>query len=1474
MNRKDLVKLRRKIEQCKKCNLYKTAANKVIGKGSLQPKVLFVGEAPGVEEDSTGIPFVGRSGKLLDRWIKFLNLSKKDYAVTNILKCRPPNNRDPEESEIKACLPFLAEQIRKLNPEIIVTLGKFATQTLLKDKTKPVSQCVGKKFSVNGFDIFPLFHPAYYLRKNIVGKTAELKTLKEILSQDRKTFLDSFSINIQHCEDLSLQEMISPILCGVHHFCRQAKISFKDINQHDVCMIDGKMTQLNRFEQTNEIDLFLEDLSETGKYSNIERFVFYVRERGKFEFIGYIDRKEVDALPDAFHFKAKKPCKKIMYDTLLSMSDIWKIEADKKESISREIQPFVHLHAHSQYSIGDAYGNADDIAEAVWRKGFTAHAITDHGTLAGTLYLQKALRKRGIKPILGIEAYVVENDKKEHSQHAVLLVKNEKGWKTLLHLHNSAVRNNFYRKPKIFLRELLENHEGLILTSACVNGIVNSKIEDFEKAKERVKLLKEAFGDDFYLEVMPHEKVPNQIEYNKRNLMLAEEFNIKVIITCDVHYPEKEDKKVHDAVKAIALRKKYGEAGYSGNTFYLMTYKEIREHLKKHMPFMVEKLDEMFANTLEISKKCNFFIKPLIGNTLPKIFDNENEKIRELAYLGLKKIKKDKDKKYVKQLEFELKRIIEKDYSRYFLVVKDYIDWCKQNNIMIGPGRGSVGASLLAYCLGITQVDPIKYDLMFDRFISPIRKDFPDIDMDFEDSKRKKLFDYLTSRYGEKNIAGIVTYSTWRGKGSLRDIGRIFNFPFKEIDKLCSLVITRSGGDARADYCLEDTFSEFEQGKKFKKEHPEESEIAIRLESRVRHRGVHAAGKIICNQSLDHYVPIAKVHDVIVAEWEKELIEEIGLIKFDILGLKTLTIIKETIDKINNFPGLPTTFDDSKVFDSVFKNGNTLGVFQFETVGLQKLSKQLAIDNFEMLYNATTLYRPGPLHSGQTADFVLRHLKKKDWVFDHPLLEPLTKETYGLILYQEQVMKIMHDLGGFSWATSESARKIMSKSKGKKEFEKMRNEFILNANREHNIPKSESGKIFDVVSTFGSYGFNKTHAVEYSIISYWTAWLKTYYPTEFFATLLSHEGDGKKCKDYIRDAKRLGIKVELPEINYSGVGHKVLRDRIFLGFDSIKGIGKSIAKKITKYQPYSDLWDFIEKVKPGKSLLQALTISGCFRKMDIGDKTLFDKAEEILKKKRNITFSLKEDSFSEKERILLREQYLSFPSEKSLISFFNNPFREKVKISKIEELVFDDYNEDIWIEGIVTFINFKQEGLEGQWTMFDNVLERRYAHLNVSDGTGNVLVHFSPEQYTYYKKYFERKVGFPVLIYGHSIPNYNKIYCDGMIVLDQIDYNNPLLNIIMAKKEKIQNVLERLKSKFPECEVGIIKKVNYKVSKNKNPYARIEIQNKKDSLLCFGLDSDIFIAGEFIVYKQNAPPFIQVIARKKRIKENFYEIQK
>jgi len=1270
---------------------------------------------------------------------------------------------------------------------------------------------------------------------------------------------NELKINRQVAENLSKKDMIGIPNTVVHYFCEKAGNIYRDIDANSVCLIDGVKTKVI-IRPVDRHDILIPEND-----VDYEQWVFGFFEGSFIKIIGWADKETVLNVPLRVFGYWKEGEEKdddrvriLERGTFREISDLIQIEKEEKEELQIVKQRYVPLHCHNQYSIGDAYGKPEHIAKRLYEKGFDAYAITDHGTLAGNYQMQMALLAEGVKPIHGIEAYIVETDKRY--SHMTILVKDKKGWENLLKLNTLAVRENFYYKPRMKIEEIFDHKEGLILLSGCRGGVVASRYfaGEEDRAEQRVVMLQKHMGDDFYLELMPH-AVREQIEYNEFIYGLSKKYDIKCVLTPDAHYCDKEEKKYHDAITAINWRKKFQEGGYDTDTYYLLTDNEVLDLIEEHHP-AIGNAGEMLANTMEISDKCNFEIHPPEeDDTLPKYKIPEFEEILHKSdnlqdnYLWHLIVSSDRYKpEYKEQIELEYQRITDKKYTNYFLIVWDYVKWCKENGILVGPGRGSVGGSLLAYVIGISNVDPTEYGLIFDRFISEVRKDMPDIDLDFEDDRRKEVLEYIKEKYGDEHSAKVITFSHWHAKGALRDAGRIFDIPKSRINKMCSLVVTRSGGDARSDYCLFDTFNEFEQGKEFYKDYPEASDIAMGLESHIRHVGVHAAALCSTEKPIGEVVPVSKIKGEIVTSWDKKDTEDMKIIKFDILGLKTLSVINSTLAQVNGL-SLPTKFDDPKVYDNVFKKGKCLGVFQFETSGLSKLCRQLKADNFKQLYDITTLYRPGPLHSGETADYIQRKNGEKEWSFDHELLEPITKDTLGLVLYQEQVMRVMHDIGGFTWATSESTRKVITKSQGKKVFEKLRKEFVYNAVHENGLGEKEAEHIFNVVSMFGSYGFNLSHAVEYTMISYWCAWLKTYHPKEFFASLMSKENDNYQLSNYIKEAEKAGIDVLLPDINESKVGFIATDIGIRVGFASISSIGKKTAGKLERHQPYAGLSDFIKRAKPTITIIKALACCGALDGFKLPRKYAYENPKSVIDGQMPIDI----DEWGVMKRQEMVNQYVTLPQEKGLIEKYKDPFEGLADYEPIGKLRFTDYVAERWIKGVVTFINFKQEGLEGDWTMFDNVLERRYAHLNIDDGTGQVLVHLAPEQYTFYKHILERVKGIPVAIKGHSIPNFQKIYCDAMLVLDDIDMTNPILKYFDDRSEDIKQL--RALNKF--ADIGVVSQVNYKVSKNRNPYAKIRTK-EDDFMLVFELDGDVFVAGELLLYTKN-DNFGKVLARVK-----------
>ena len=1246
-----------------------------------------------------------------------------------------------------------------------------------------------------------------------------------------------FVINKQIAENEGKRLMINGIIAGIHVFCEEAGVYFKDINQKDECIIGDKKAKIyTRDAMSDEDILIYEDYY--SKHPEIDLYICCKIKGGEYQYIGYVEKTVVDntrvvQMIGQESEGSSKNIRRIFAEQYKNLSDILKIEEDEddEEEIS-EPQSFVPLHLHSEFSVGDAIGSVTKIARALKKKGFAGAALTDHGTMAGTLEFQKAMLEENLKPILGCEIYTKLEDV-EKRFHTVVLVKNETGWKNLLKLQAMACREHFYYKPIVPFEELLKHHEGLIVTTGCMGSPVPVLMKkDPEKAKELMRRCKEVFGEDYYAEFQIHTILHNQ-EIQKKIKEEADKLGIKGIFTGDVHYSEKEEKKLHDALTAISRKKKIDEGGYDDNIFYLMQDEDIQQHLneREQCHWLIPHIEELKKNTLEILEKCNFQISaPEEDDTLPKYcptLEERKDLLQKLCIEGLEKNTKYKYEGEVKErLDLEVDRILRKNYENYFLIVYDMVKWSKENKIRVGPGRGSVGGSLAAYALGITEVDPIEHNLLFDRFLSEIRRDMPDCDLDFMDSRRSEVFEYLKKKYDFDRCSKVITYSRFHPKGILRDIGRIFSIPIPEIEKICSIVIERSGGDARASFGLIDTFDEFPQADEFRKKYPEAADIAIQLEGHIRHKGIHAAALVITEEDVSSYVPITKMSGEIVTEWEKQLVEDMKLVKFDILGLKTLSVIQTAIDLAGC--ELPKEYDDPKIYEEIFQKGNTAGVFQIETFGMTKLAMSIGIKSFNELYDCTTLFRPSALHSGQTQVYVNRAKGLEKAEPFHELLRDITKYTQGTIMYQEQIMMIMNQIGKMSWATAEMARKVITKSKGKDAFNKMRAEFVRNANKFHGMETEEAEKLYDVVSTFGSYGFNKSHAVEYSIISYQCAWLKLYYKEAFFASLLKHETDKSDLFRYIQDAEKNGVKLEYPHINKSKVSYSIANNKVYSGFDSIEGVAAKTGEKIVKNQPYESYRDFIKKCKVSKKILQGLIIADAFREFGINKKLCYNELDADFNEKDTIT-----DDFDDLEYTKLIYQHTTLKPKldiKKTYDFGDYDFKD------IVDLGDDLGGKQVIIRGIVTNKVNKDKLIRGELKEHDHQFELHLIYLNVNDGTGDIAVQVNPWTYEKYSEEIEKIEKKPISVMGILTKDGKKMYADLIEVLDE---NQDIKEYFEKEKEGVT-----IASATPS------------VSKNKRSYYRLLFSNG-DSGLCFNPPKKLF-PGMRCMYRKTKDPFVDV----------------
>ena len=876
---------------------------------------------------------------------------------------------------------------------------------------------------------------------------------------------------------------------------------------------------------------------------------------------------------------------------------------------------FTHLHVHSYYSLMDGLNSPAELVKAAKDAGQTALAITDHGTLSSHREMQIACKDQGIKPILGVEAYISPTDRFDRSSktdksiqaynHIILLAKNKKGLENINILQELAWNEGFYHKPRIDREVLKEYAEGIIVLSGCLNGLISKAIEkgEFSEAKLILKDFQKTFGKDFYIEVQSH----NPEEINSKLLELADELKIKAVATGDAHFAKEEDRVLEEAMLILSTSPKMDKdadfdmsrqikdvndrlnylypdrrISFQNYNLFIQTREEIQADFNKSN---ITRTD-IYDNTMEIADKVTEYDFYQGLDLLPVPKTDADERLRELSEKGLEGLQKASDPAYRERLEEELSVIASKNFASYFLVVADMINWAKDNNIKVGPGRGSAAGSLVCYALGITDVDPIKYDLLFFRFINPERNDFPDIDTDFEDRRRKEVKDYLKKRF--KHVASISTYTYFKDKGVVRDAARVFMVPLQEVNRAMKSI---------------DTFEDFIESpntKEFRQRYPEVVWLAERLRGRIRSVGVHAAGVVVAKDDIRKFAPVESREDaqdkvsgrIPVVAYDMDTVADIGLIKLDALGLKTLSVISDTLDSIKkrhkkdiNLSGL--TMDDPKVYQ-MLSEGYTKGVFQAEATPYTNLLMKMGVDKFEDLAASNALVRPGAMNTVGAA-YINRKHGREAVGYTHTILKPFTENTYGVIIYQEQVMQACVHLGGMSWSEADKVRKIIGKKKDAKEFDQFKDQFIDGASK--HIDKKKAEELWHDFEAHAGYSFNRSHAVAYSMLSYYTAWLKTYYPLEFMFSILKNENDKDARTEYLIEAKRLGLSIKLPHVNESDVYFSLQGDSIRFGLAEVKFISDSIANKIIERRPFKDYSEFIEKASAKGSGINSRAIA-------------------------------------------------------------------------------------------------------------------------------------------------------------------------------------------------------------------------------------------------------------------------------------------
>ena len=867
---------------------------------------------------------------------------------------------------------------------------------------------------------------------------------------------------------------------------------------------------------------------------------------------------------------------------------------------------FAHLHVHTEYSLLDGSNKIKECIARVKELGMDSVAITDHGVMFGVIDFYRAAKAEGIKPILGCEVYVAPGsrfDKEaagsgdDRYYHLVLLAENDTGYHNLMKIVSKGFTEGYYYKPRVDMEVLREFHEGLIALSACLAGEVQRNIlrNMYEEGKEAALRYQEIFGEgNFFLELQDH-GMQEQKLVDQSLLRMSRETGIELVATNDVHYTYAEDEKPHDMLLCIQTGKKLSDENrmrYEGGQYFIKSEDEMR----KLFPYALEALE----NTQKIADRCNVEIE--FGVTkLPKYDVPEGytswEYLNHLCYEGLKMRYPKADETLTQRLEYELSVIKSMGYVDYFLIVWDFIRYAKDHGIMVGPGRGSAAGSIVAYCLEITSIDPIRYQLLFERFLNPERVSMPDIDVDFCFERRQEVINYVVEKYGTDRVVQIVTFGTMAAKGVIRDVGRVMDLPYAFVDGIAKMI---PRGQNNQPVSLERAL---EMNPDFRKLYQEDEQVhelidmSKRLEGLPRHTSMHAAGVLISQASIDEYVPLSLGSDgSVVTQFTMTTLEELGLLKMDFLGLRTLTVIQDAARLAGESTGSvidmeQIDYNDKKVLDSI-GTGRTDGIFQLESGGMKGFMKELKPQNLEDVIAGISLYRPGPM------EFIPQYIKGKNHpgtiTYDCPQLEPILAPTYGCIVYQEQVMQIVRDLAGYTLGRSDLLRRAMSKKKGDV-MQKERQSFVYGNADEgvpgciaNGIPETTANKIYDEMIDFAKYAFNKSHAAAYAVVAYQTAWLKHYYPVEFMAALMTSVIDvPSKVAEYIYTCRQMGINILSPDIN-KGVGNfSVDGGNIRYGLTAIKSIGRPVNAAIVEEREargeFKNLKDFIERLS-GKDI--------------------------------------------------------------------------------------------------------------------------------------------------------------------------------------------------------------------------------------------------------------------------------------------------
>jgi len=907
---------------------------------------------------------------------------------------------------------------------------------------------------------------------------------------------------------------------------------------------------------------------------------------------------------------------------------------------------FVHLHNHTEYSLLDGAAKIEDLVNRAADYGMPACAITDHGVMYGAITFYKKCKSKDIKPIIGCEVYVSGDRfsrvgrRGDSACHLVLLAENNTGYENLCRLVSRGFLEGFYYKPRVDKELLKQYHEGLICLSACIAGELPELIlnDQLQQARELAKEYQEIFGkDNYFIELQDHGLIEEK-KCAPELIRIAKELEIPLVVTNDLHYVDAEDAEMHDILLCIQtgkLRSDPNRMRFANDQFYMKTEEE--------MARLFPECPEAISNTVKIAERCNvdfsFGTLYMPQYQVPEGYDLVSY-LRELCEQGLQRRYPVITPEIRKRMEYELDIIISLDFPGYFLIVWDMINYAREQGISVGPGRGSAAGSVVAYCLGITDIDPLKYDLLFERFLNPERVTPPDIDTDISDVRRGEVVDYLVHKYGEDKVSQIVTFNVMLMKGAVKSVGRVLDVPYADADRIVKLMpeepdikeyFRRTYGEEKvpkhptvkdAVQASPDLKAEYENNPTAR----ELLDIADKIQGMPSHCGKHAAGVAIAQKELISYMPVQKdsKDGSVTTQYAKEQVEECGLVKMDLLGLRTLSVIDDALENIKNSQGLDVNIDTIPLDDAatfhMLCEGDALAVFQLESDGMRRILRDLHPERFEDIIALVALYRPGPLGSGMVDDFIDGKHGKKKVKYMHPSLESITAETYGVILYQEQVMQVVQALGGFSLGKADMIRRAMGKKK-MSIIDAAREDFV-NGCIDHGIEKKIAVDIFELLKKFGEYGFNKSHSAAYALVAYRTAWLKANYTPEFMAaTMTSIMGSPEKLPKYIDHCRSLGIEVLPPDINESGEKFGVVNGKIRFAMAAVKNVGREAVREIVAERQahgnFASMEDLCQRMALNKKMLESLIRCGALDSLGLNRATMLasiDKELELSKR--------------------------------------------------------------------------------------------------------------------------------------------------------------------------------------------------------------------------------------------------------------------